>query len=543
MPGTSLPFVAWGTALRKCKAWLAGLRAPHRDEQPAGPGPAPRRIGVRGRVFTYFLLFTAALLALLWVFQIALLPSFYRLQKTQVLNAALDALASNIDNESLQLLTDRVAQANDVCVLIANEHAERLISSETLRDCVIHRMSPQDLGRLIQLTQGDAGTQYRIFDVDGPARQDMDEKGFVGRVPAAQAERTQSMVAVRRVETAGGEARYLFVNTQITPVGATVQTLQSQYLFIAVFMVALSFLLSLVLSRRIAQPIVVANEAARGLAQGRYEPRRAAVSYREIDQLNRTLAQAAVDLRRVEVMQRELIANISHDLRTPLTLIEGYAEAVRDLPGESTPENMQVIIEEARRLSSLVNAILEYSASQNGHAQPHPAPFDITEGIRRILARYQKLTRLEGYTVRFAPEGSVWVNADEMQIGQVVYNLVNNALTYTGADKLVTVTLRRTGETLRVAVSDTGEGIDAAELPYIWSRYYRGHKPHKRAAVGTGLGLSIVKGILEAHGLPYGVDSQSGAGTTFWFELPVVRALPGAVALGAQDATDEPPGE
>lgn len=530
MPSTSLPFGAWGIALKNCKQWLAGLRAPRDRARPAGAGLPLRHTGVRGRVFTYFLLFTAALLALLWVFQIALLPSFYRLQKTQVLNATLDALAENIDNGNLQLLSDRVAQANEVCVLVVNRRAERLISTETLRECVIHRMSPRDLGRLIQLAEENAGTQYRIFDVNAPAREEpdeLDEEGFVGRVPAAAAERGQSMVAVRRVQANSGEARYLFVNTQITPVDATVQTLKSQYLFIAVFMVALSFLLSLVLSRRIAQPIVVANEAARGLAQGRYEPRRSAVSYREIEQLNRTLAQAAVDLRRVEVMQRELIANISHDLRTPLTLIEGYAEAMRDLPGESTPENMQVIIEETRRLSSLVNAILEYSAGQNGRSEPHPAPFDITEGIRRILARYQKLTGLDGYTVRFAPEGEVWVNADEMQIGQVVYNLVNNALTYTGADKLVTVALKRAGVAVRVEVSDTGEGIDAAELPYIWSRYYRGQKPHKRAAVGTGLGLSIVRGILEAHGLPYGVESQKGAGTTFWFELPTVQAALG----------------
>ena len=194
----------------------------------------------------------------------------------------------------------------------------------------------------------------------------MTKTGLPDACPPADDGHSKSMVAIRAVQTESGEMRYVFVNAVITPVDATVQTLQSQFLYIAILMVLLSFLISLVLSRRIARPIVGTNNAAKGLPEGRFEPETTNVSYREIMQLNATLTQAAVDLRRVEEMQRELIANISHDLRTPLTLIEGYAEAMRDLPGENTPENMQVIIEEAKRLTSLVNAILEYSASKNG---------------------------------------------------------------------------------------------------------------------------------------------------------------------------------
>lgn len=501
------------------------MKKHERTLPPTRTGWFKGRLGIRGRVFRYFLVFTAALLALLWVFQIALLSSFYRLEKTRMLTATIDTLAENIDNEGLQLLCDRVAKTREVCVLILNSRAETIASSDILHDCVIHRMSRNDLNRYIKLAEQSSGTLYRQFDLGGFGKEEYEADRFRGRVPPAEGERTQSMVAIRSVQTESDETRYVFVNTVVTPLDATVMTLRNQYFFIAMLMVLLSFLLSLVLSRRIAQPIINAGDAARGLSQGRYEPANTGVSYREIDQLHLTLTQAAKDLRRVETLQRELIANISHDLRTPLTLIEGYAEAMRDLPGENSPENMQVIIEEAKRLSSLVNAILEYSTIQSGQNGIHSSQYCLTESVRVILDRYQKLTALDGYTIRFVQHESVPVEADEMKIGQVVYNLVNNALTYTGDDQTVVVTQQVQGGVVRLSVSDSGEGIEPEDLEHIWSRYYRGKKPHKRATVGTGLGLSIVKGILDAHGVPYGVQSSPGAGTTFWFELPIAGRI------------------
>ena len=137
------------------------------------------------------------------------------------------------------------------------------------------------------------------------------------------------------------------------------------------------------------------------------------------------------------------------------------------------------------------------------------------------MTRYAKLTEQDGYHILFEPKGEAWVIADEVQAQQVLYNLINNALTYTGKDKRVTIAQRVAGGKVRISVSDTGEGIAPEDLPYIWSRYYRGGKPHKRATVGSGLGLNIVKGILDRYGLSYGVESKPGEGSTFWFEMPL----------------------
>ena len=206
---------------------------------------------------------------------------------------------------------------------------------------------------------------------------------------------------------------------------------------------------------------------------------------------------AADELSQVEHLQQELIANISHDLRTPLTMIGGYAEVMRDIPGENTPENMQIIIDETSRLSSLVTELLDFSKLQAGTLKMESSVFSLTQAVTAILTRYNKLKEQEGYQILFEPAEECNVYADEGRIGQVIYNLINNALTYTGPDKTVTVTQTVEGDQVRIAVHDSGQGIPQEELPLIWNRYYRSKENHKRAIQGSGLGLSIVRSILE----------------------------------------------
>ncbi len=477
---------------------------------------------IRSRIFFYFLLFTALLLVLLWVFQTVLLDDFYRFQKTAMLGAVADTLAGNIENPELQALVTRVSEENEVCVLIVGDDYSMMATAEAGPGCAIHRMGPLELLRLMATTgQGPENTVFKVLRVEGFRNSQYDAGRFVGRVPLSTRGEVKSMIATRQVTLSGGQQAYLFLNAVITPVNATVDTLRHQLLFISGILVLLSFLLSMVLTRRITQPILATKEAAKELPVGRFAPAKTPVSYREVEELNHQLTQAAQDLCKVEAMQRELMANISHDLRTPLTLMEGYAEAMRDIPGENTPENVQVILDEAKRLSTLVNAVLSYSAGKNGGQPAKREVFDLTSEILAILQRYQKLTQQDGYQVRFDFDRHVSVCADPTQVGQVVYNLINNALTYTGEDKTVTVTQSVDQGQVKIQVRDSGEGIAPEELPSIWGRYYRGQKPHKRAAIGTGLGLSIVQSILDSHHLDYGVESQVGSGSVFWFCLPV----------------------
>ena len=298
------------------------------------------------------------------------------------------------------------------------------------------------------------------------------------------------------------------------------ETVRTQFFLIAGFILLATGLVGFTMARSISEPIIQTNLAARELSRSRYSRPAHIGGYREIAELNDTLVQAGQDLGRVEDLQRELIANISHDLRTPLTMIEGYAEAMRDIPEEVTPENMQIIIDETNRLSSMVNEVLDFSRLRTGNLELDRKPFRLTGQIREIVNRVGRMTAVDGYRVLFDPAEERTVTGDSGRIGQVLYNLLGNALTYTGKDKTVRIIQQDRGSRVRVEISDTGEGIPEAELPYIWDRYYRSRDNHRRAVIGSGLGLNICRGILEKHGAEYGVKSEEGTGTTFWFELP-----------------------
>ena len=479
-------------------------------------------MGIRSRIFMYFLAFTGMLLVLLWLFQIVFLDEFYRLQKTEMLRSFSNSMVHNIDNENLQALADRIAEQDNVCVMVTDESMRVLVSAESWKGCLIHHMNRFDLWRYASSITEEGEAIAAEFPLDAFRNQIYDARKFRGAVPPSDAGGAKSLITAQRAVMENGRTVYVFLNTMITPVTGTVQTIRNELYFITVILVLLSFMLSLVLSRRITQPLIETTEAAAALSNGEYEPVRN-VGYSEIQLLNQQLVQAAHDLHRVEEMQNELIANISHDLRTPLTLIEGYAEAMRDLPDENTPENMQVIIDETKRLTTLVNSVLDLHAARGELGTLEKNVFSLTDSIRGIMTRYAKLTEQDGYHIVFEPSEDAQVLADEVKVQQVIYNLINNALTYTGEDRTVTICQRVHDAHVRIEVQDTGEGILPQDLPYIWDRYYRGGKPHRRAKIGSGLGLSIVKNILESHGLAYGVNSEEGCGSTFWFEVPLHR--------------------
>ncbi len=485
----------------------------------AKPGNKERLWGIQTRVSWTFFLFIVLMVALLWLMQIQLLDQFYRYEKRRTLQNVSANIAGNIDNTSLNTLIERVAEDNGLCVLVVDGSMQTVYSADTAFSCIIHHLNHRDLRRMVQKLETD-GQNFVFFPMQRTRSSGFDRQRFAFPAPLPMSDDgAEYLVSIQRAILEDGSEYYVLLNTLLTPVTSTVQTIRSELWVLTTALLLIGFLLSSILSRRISRPIIQTTEAARALSQGEFTPIRDANAYREIAQLNRQLAQAARDLRKVEETQRELIANISHDLRTPLTLIEGYVEAMRDIPGENTPENLQVILDETHRLTTLVNAVLDYSRSQNAAPEGNSCRFSLTESIREILTRYVKLTEQDGYVIRFRQQGEVFVRADPLKISQVAYNLINNALTYTGDDKTVTITQTIQNGRVRLSVTDTGEGIEPEELPYIWNRYYRGKKPHKRAAVGTGLGLNIARSILDGYGMDYGAESTVGTGSTFWFEM------------------------
>lgn len=493
------------------------------------------RRGIRHRVMVYLMAFVALLIALLWLFQIVWLDDFYRWNKTRQIHQAADAVAANIDNEELESLVNHLANRNDVCIMLLDEYGKTILTSEDIRNCLLHRMSKVDLTFWCSMSPADGSTLTEQFNVAPVIDLPANLHSFRGRVPALETEQRQALLCVRKLTQADGSTAYLLLNTIITPVDATVETLRMQLTVITVLVLTGAMVIAWMISRRLSRPIIETNEAARSLARGQYTPPAHGSEYREVAELNNTLTLAAHELSQVEHFQHELIANISHDLRTPLTMIGGYAEVMRDIPGEASPENLQIIIDETNRLTSLVSELLDFSRLQTGSTQLEMTDFDLTDAVETIVQRVARMTEKDGYHLVFTPDRHVFIHADEKRIGQVVYNLIGNALTYTGEDKTVTLTQTVADGRVRISVHDSGKGIPADELPLIWNRYYRAKESHRRAVIGSGLGLSIVQSILEKHGANYGVDSvadgtavsaETEKGTTFWFEFAVQADAP-----------------
>ena len=495
-----------------------------------------RQAGIRWKMLAIILTFILLFTMVMWVFQIQMLNYFYQMVKYKELNKTIDFIkAQSDDNLKIIELVSRRAEDtyNDIWVYrVENQTLNEdrpLVFSEGSHDA--HAVFLQrNFDELYLEAKENGGKYIGIFSVKyfnpnsyyefkilKDNKGDPSEKPFVSRnVKATNAIQLDIISITESTEL------LIVQRSNIAPMFALVNTIETQVIFTSVVLIIFAIVLVFVMSRFITVPIVRINESAKSLANGKYDIEFTGDSYREISELSDTLNYAATELSKNDKLQKELISNISHDLRTPLTMIRGYTELMRDIPGENTAENFQVIIDETTRLAELVNGMLDLSKLQSGVRVPDKQLFCLTEVVKSTLIRYEKLIVQEEYNIEFIYDDEVFVCADRSMILQVVYNFINNAINYTGEDKYVRVEQRMLGDKARISISDTGEGISKEQIPYIWDRYYKVDKVHRRATVGTGLGLSIVKGVLEAHGATYGVISEIGKGSTFWFELDTV---------------------
>ena len=242
----------------------------------------------------------------------------------------------------------------------------------------------------------------------------------------------------------------------------------------------------------------------------------------EVNELSNVLTSAQSEMLKTDELRRDLLANVSHDLKTPLTMIRAYAEMVRDISykdDKKREEHLNIIIDETDRLNILVNDILELSKLQANAEVINLETFDLVAEINSILKRYEIIKETENYHFVLEAPKKALVIADRKKINQVIYNLINNAINYTGDDKTVTITIKKTRDSYGVFIKDTGKGIEESELPFIWDKYYKNDKNHKRNVVSSGIGLSIVKSILVSHNFKYGVESKINKGTTFYFYI------------------------
>lgn len=290
----------------------------------------------------------------------------------------------------------------------------------------------------------------------------------------------------------------------------------------ALLAVGIALVLTFFLSRRISAPIKAMALAAGRLGKGDLSQRVNLKDRGEMGELAQAFNSMASELEHAEKLQRNMVADIAHELRTPLSNIRGYLEAVRDGVIRPDADTIHSLEEEAALLSRLVDDLQELSLAEAGALKLNCQPDNINDVIKQAVTTKQALAIAKGLSVSTdLPDKLPSINIDSQRIRQVLGNLLENAIFHTGSGGSITVTSERQDNQIKVAVTDTGEGIPPDDLPYIFERFYRVDKSRTRATGGSGLGLTIARSLVEAHGGKIEARSEPGKGSCFAFTLPI----------------------
>ena len=460
-----------------------------------------------------FLAFAAFILILTWVFQITLLRTFLTVQ----VKDELESFGREI-YQTLERMSPQSSQVIDGYILSKeNDNRATDIFILNLEDGGKLHPSSED-GQLVTGVASDQFEKVKEKLADSP----------YGDSVIVQISGSSYVYAAKMAMMTSGSPEVtdvcLYISYSTVLADKTVGNMQLQLVLISLIVIFVALIISGLLSMELTKPISQISRAAKRMATGDYSVHfQAQYSYAEMNALAETLNYAKEEISRADELQKEVLANVTHDLKTPLTMIKAYASMIQEISGdnpEKREKHTQVIIDETDRLTALVNDILKMSKIRSGMDTLKTEEFNLSEFIHTVLERFEFLTETQGYTIVRDIDDELYTRADKDKIEQVVYNLIGNAVNYTGDDKKITVSLHRKNEKIRFSVTDTGKGIPPEECSTIWERYYSSAETHKRPIKGTGLGLSIVKTILVKHGFGFGVDSEVGKGSTFFVDFP-----------------------
>lgn len=314
----------------------------------------------------------------------------------------------------------------------------------------------------------------------------------------------------------------LLLSNTITQIEA-LQSLNRQQLFLfTIILTIFASTISFFLAQHFIRPIKTIKEAIIRLTNGELYSVPKLKRSDELGTLSESVADLSTELQRVDVLRKEVIANVSHELRSPLALITGYGEMVRDVSGSDErlrKEHMDLIISEAHRMSAMVDDIMDFSIMQAGYTQLKNEIWNTYEVVSSVVAYARGIANQYDITVDFEADRTNG-NAlfDRIKMEQVLRNLINNGINHTPKNERLLIKLTNTSAGTKVAVINPGKDIPPEQLELIWERYQRvqhqaGHKE------GTGIGLAIVKTILTSHAFEYGAESKNGM-TCFWFVVP-----------------------
>lgn len=457
-----------------------------------------RKYSIQNKTLFYLLAFNIIIVIILWFCQISISDIYYK--KHQLDN--IKNIATNIQNVSEIDLLETLKESayhNNICIALTDKYEFLDSFNIKMEGCAIRENNQSIRNMMANFVQ--SGEEQKTYN-------------FVNNEKHISA----VLSAVKYQD------KYVFMYSNLKDISLVTTVIKKQLLYIAIMAILVAIVISIFLSEKLTNPIKKITKKAQLLGKGDYNVEFDESEIKEINELSQTLTQAKTELCKTDELRRDLMANVSHDLKTPLTMIKAYAEMIKDISHKDKAkmnEHLDIIIDETDRLTLLVNDILDLSKLEAGKsAELVLEKFDLVEEIHKIIKKYEIIKETEEYNFILEMPEHIIIKADKKRINQVIYNLINNAINYTGSDKKVIIKVKKIKKEYKVEIVDTGKGIKKEEIPIIWDKYYKNDKKHQRNVISTGLGLSIVKQILEEHNFRYGVKSTEKVGTCFYFYIP-----------------------
>lgn len=467
---------------------------------------------------------------LVWAMELLFFEDAYRFIKSWKLEDVMEQVCEHLDKEHLPQIVEELRLDNiDIRVIDAQGNDWAQSNGSTCR--ILTGYTQQELQQFYQQALACGETDIKqVTHV---------KMVYNNALESRQRSQTHHMTTCAKMVKSTQEEPYLvLICSSVTPSLLERSVIHAQLAALSVPLLLAAVFAVLFCRRFTCGSLWQMQQCVERMEQGDYHVCFTEQGCREVRMMGRRMNRLLQRMDSEQKKQQETLANLSHDLRSPLTMIIGYAQMMQELPQENTSENLQVILDEAQRLAELTGDLLDLTKVQQGGKQLQFTTFCLTNLLADTVSRYRKM--MENSGLSFESDCQVWVKADQIQLGRVVYNFINNAYSHTGADRQIVVRQVLQGKKVCVQVIDNGEGIPEDKLSSIWERYYKMERSKRSLAQGSGLGLCIARELLGLHGAEYGVESKVGEGSTFWFTLDVLDVEPMRLCPGGSKSRQNP---
>ena len=490
-------------------------------------------ISIRKQLTVIFIGLMALLFLANYLINTFFLGDFYSVRKQDALEAAYETLNNNISDagsmgEASLHEYEEICNANSIFSIVTDEDYRRLIWTDTTyKETDYVRIM---LGRL---------NGYRIgLDI-------ADEDSILKQTDNYTIQKKyDSAVAIDYLEMWGtlDKGFYFMMRINMESIRDSVRIANEFVMYICLAGALLAGVLVWLISKRVTKPLGELTELSKRMAGLDFDAKYTSGGSNEIGQLGRYFNQMSENLEKaysqllvannelqkdiekkekIDDMRKEFLSNVSHELKTPIALIQGYAEGLQECINddeESREFYCEVIMDEASKMNTLVQKLLTLNQLEFGRDTLEMERFDICDLIQNKIQAVAILAQQKGAEIQFSGDSSVYVWGDEFKIEEILTNYLSNALNHVSGERKIRVQVRPEGDVVRVSVYNTGELIPEEDLGLIWDKFYKVDKARTREYGGSGIGLSIVRAIMESHHQKYGVQNLAD-GVEFWFEL------------------------